>query len=186
MLPTSKTGPIFKFVSCHLKCPAFWANLSAMSLLWQSLSGPQDELLRLKSLRKVGESLWGKADIIGTNYRRRVGKPIWRKGWLPTLTGRVGCSSDLDPSAHPSSPQPHVPKQATLATRANNNAFRNQENIPQQENNFSQLLPLNVGDRWELQPFIYCLKSVMLNLGVTWWIRKVWQSGNPNLCTAVE
>ena len=49
-----KTGPIFKFVSCHLKCPAFWANLSAVSLLWQSLLGPEDELLRFS---KVWEKL---------------------------------------------------------------------------------------------------------------------------------
>ena len=145
---------------------------------------------RIVEVEKSEKSWWkplGKSryywDKLQTKSR---GNLSGEKDGLPTLTGCVGCPSDLDPSAHPSSPQPHVPKQATLATRANNNAFWNQENIPQKENNFSQLLPLNVGDRWELQPFIYCLKSLMLNLGVTWWIRKVWQSGNPNLCTAVE
>ena len=54
---------------------------------------------------------------------------------------------------------PMSPKQATLATRTNNNAFQPQEISPLPPNNkkttifFSKILPLNVGDRSELAPF---------------------------------
>ena len=61
-----KLAPFSNLYLVNRKCPAFWSGLA---LLWHSLFEPRDMLLRLKSLRKVGERLEGKADIIGTNYR---------------------------------------------------------------------------------------------------------------------